>query len=279
MRLYFRLRVKLSMQKYTRTTFSIILVIIMTILFHYLGWLVTIETSIMKIIQPGSSALYSWSIESDGEIESFKSVSELEDAYGKLKNDYVNQLVDRARLMVLEEENISLREQLSFFSNRSFDYTGATVVGKNVDPIGSTIIIDKGMEDNVRDGNAVILDEGIFLGKIAESQEGNSVVRLINDSQSRIAATVLNSDKSIGIVEGGFGLSVRMSFIPQHEEINIGDIIVTSGLEDLLPYGLLIGTVESVEKEAYEPFQRAIIVPPKSLEKIRIVSVLTNVDL
>ncbi len=251
----------------------------MTILFHYLGWLVTIETSIMKIIQPGSSALYSWSIESDGEIESFKSVSELEDAYGKLKNDYVNQLVDRARLMVLEEENISLREQLSFFSNRSFDYTGATVVGKNVDPIGSTIIIDKGMEDNVRDGNAVILDEGIFLGKIAESQEGNSVVRLINDSQSRIAATVLNSDKSIGIVEGGFGLSVRMSFIPQHEEINIGDIIVTSGLEDLLPYGLLIGTVESVEKEAYEPFQRAIIVPPKSLEKIRIVSVLTNVDL
>jgi len=51
---------------------------------------------------------------------------------------------------------------------------------------------------------------------------------------------------------------------------------VTSGLEKGIPQGLLIGTVEAIEKEAYQPFQKAILNPLANLDKITLVSVLIN---
>jgi rod shape-determining protein MreC len=65
-----------------------------------------------------------------------------------------------------------------------------------------------------------------------------------------------------------------MTFIPQNETITPGDVIVTSGLEPLIPRGLTIGTIEAVEKEAYQPFQKAVLTPLASLNKLRVVSVL-----
>ena len=67
---------------------------------------------------------------------------------------------------------------------------------------------------------------------------------------------LLNQDRSIGIIEGGFGLTIRMTFIPQQEIVEIGNIIVTSGLEKNVPRGLVIGEVASVEKEPFEPFSK-----------------------
>ena len=88
----------------------------------------------------------------------------------------------------------------------------------------------------------------------------------------------MSRDRSIGIVEGGYEISIQMNFIPQNEELNVGDAIVTSGLEETIPRGLLIGRVEAVKKEAYEPFQQAVITPAAPLHALTVVTVLTRSD-
>lgn len=257
-----------------RTLIAIVIVVLITILTHYLGWLHPAERFVRRLIAPGSDALYSWSVTLDDQTELFHSVGDLERAYTMLKQTYLENKIDETRFALLEEENTSLRKGLDFVQKTGFKTLGADVIGKQIDPIGSTIILNRGTKDGIKDGMPVIVHDGILIGSIARAEEDMSIVRLITDNQSRVAATLMNKEKSIGLIEGGFGLSVRMTFVPQHELISVGDVVITSGLEKEMPYGLMIGVVESVEKEVYEPFQRAIITSPVNLQQLIVVSVL-----
>lgn len=181
--------------------------------------------------------------------------------------------VESTRLTQLELENNELRTQLHFLKNTAH-HVGATVIGRALDPIGTSIIIDRGEADGITLNRPVIVSNGYFIGKIARVDKYTSVVRLMSDYQSKTAATVDNRDKSLGVVEGGFGLTVRLNLIPQNEVIRPGDVVITSGLEPDVPRGLAIGTVEVVEKKPQEPFQQAIIKPSADLHALTVVSII-----
>ncbi|MBU0660706.1 rod shape-determining protein MreC [Patescibacteria group bacterium] len=263
-------------RKYVKTMLSVAVVIAIVIITHILGWLLPIEQFFRHIINPSSQTIYQWSITLNEETDQFDSVEELEDAYIKLKQTVIDNEVDQARILFLEQEHEEFERQLQFFRTSTYAHVGAMVIGKNIESLSNSIILNKGTADGVNQGNAVIVGDGILVGTVIRTDETTSIVRLINDSQSKIAAMTLNNDHSIGLIEGGYDISVRMNFIPQHEYIAIGDQIVTSGLEDNIPRGLYIGTIESIKKEAYKPFQEALVNPPVHLGKIAMVSILVG---
>jgi len=179
---------------------------------------------------------------------------------------------------MLKEENRLLRSSLNFFVSTTYNKVGAEVIGKNIDPTGSTVIINRGEVAGIKVGNAAVAENGVFVGKVARVEKNEAVVRLVNDNQSRVAATVNNAEKSIGIVEGGYGISIRLNFIPQNETVSVGDTVFTSGLEDSIPRGLPIGRIEVVEKEAYQPFQKAVMTPFVALDKIFTLNIITEIN-
>ncbi len=182
-------------------------------------------------------------------------------------------LPEDTKIRLLEDENAALREQL-FFLKDTARHVGAQVIGRDLDPLGTTIIIDQGAAAGITVNRPVIVGNGLFIGKVARVNETTAVVRLLSDFQSSVAATVANREKSLGVVEGGFGLTVRLNLIPQNELIKPGDAVITSGLEAGIPRGLMIGTVEVVEKKPQEPFQEAILNPTADLEALSVVSVI-----
>lgn len=196
-----------------------------------------------------------------------KRIQELEDALKQREAALVEQTI-------LVEENNALREKLLFTKRTGRIPLISYVVGKTIDNTGNTLIIDKGARDGVQEESAVIVGDGILVGKIAKVNPRTAIVRLINDPHSKIAATVLNADKSIGLVEGGFGISVKLTTVLQTEVLKEGDLIITSGLEETVPRGLLIGQITRVEKEDYRPFQEGIIQPADSLARLTLVGVL-----
>lgn len=242
-------------------------VILATIVLHYLEILKPIETIIRRPVTLGSGALYNLSA-------SFP--EHLSDSPAAAREHSEKLQHTLAEIQLLADENRELREQLRFFSKKKFRYVGAEVIGRNIEPVGNSIVINRGAESGVAEGQAVIASEGVIVGKIARTEPDIAIVRLLNDHQSKLAATLLNGDRSLGIVEGGYGLSVRMSFIPQNETVRVGETVVTSGLESDIPRGLLIGTIEAVEKEAYQPFQRAVLKPIRPFEKLSLVSVIVG---
>lgn len=254
---------------------SIVCIILIVIGMHALGWLRPLESSLRGILFPGVTFLYQQTTRLENG-ETFSSLDELKQAYQSLKEINTQQLVDQARLRELEQQNEQLRAQLHFLTSTPYTAVGADVIGKNIDPVGSALIINRGTKDGVDLGDPAVAYEGILIGKISEIYETYAILELLIDNRSKIAATIFNKERSIGLVEGGYGLSIRMNLIPQNEEVHVGDVVVTSGLEPSVPRGLIIGTVETVEKEAFQPFQRALITSPIALDRVSTVSILTQ---
>lgn len=259
-----------------KTLLAVTLIVLLTIISHYLGWLKPLESFFRYLINPGSKAMYALSIKINNEAQEFATPDELLAAYQKIKSEWLKNKINEVELETLRQENENLRQQLNFLKPKNYNSIGVEVIGRNIDPTESTIIVNRGGKDGIKINYPVVVGEGILIGKVVRAEEQFSVIRLLDDNQSKVAATVVNYDKSLGLVEGGYGISVQMNFIPQNETINIGAVIVTSGLEEVVPRGLLIGTVEAVEKEAYQPFQKSVIKPFANLDKITLASVLIS---
>ncbi|PIR04133.1 MAG: rod shape-determining protein MreC [Candidatus Magasanikbacteria bacterium CG11_big_fil_rev_8_21_14_0_20_39_34] len=251
-------------------------IILVTISLHYFGVLNFFENGIRRIINPVSTELYSVSMQINDNTVNFESIEDLQSAYKDLLTRQQDYDLINTQLGLLKNENEQLKQQLNFLQKTDYKYKSAQVIGLNVEPVGNTMLINLGRNQGIEVGQPVIAGGGYLIGKIARVEDNQSVLRLIYDNQSAIAATVLNTEKSMGVVEGGFGLSVRMNLIPQNEVISVGDSVITSGLEDQIPRGLIIGNIQATEKEPYKPFQRAILTPYPQIGNVHIVSVIIS---
>lgn len=250
---------------------------VLVISFHYFGWLNFIEQSVKALIIPISTKITHWRVSSQDFFSSyFSNKDTLADSYNKcLAKNQGSEIAD-VKIKDLEQENNELRKQLGFFHRRNFTHVTANVVGLNSDNVEKMIIINAGERDGLKEDQPVIVGDGVIIGTIAKVEKDISMVRLINDNQSKVAATLLNKDGSLGVVEGGYGLSIKMNFIPRNEVVLVGDKVITSGLEENIPRGLLVGEVAVAENEAYQPFQQAVLTPAVDLSKLFIVSVLIS---
>lgn len=260
--------------KKSTTFLFIVLIILLFIFLHNINFFSFLEKPIKKLGFLNTSFFYK------------KNNSQELDDLKKMDKDY---LIEKISLLnqeikenenykikneILSAENEELKKQLNFFEKNNYKSVGAEVIGRAVDPLGTTLIVNRGESDNLKIDNPVIIGDGVLVGKIISVSEEESIVRLINDNNSKIGATILNKDNSLGLVEGGYGLGVKMDYIPQNEVVNIGDVVVTSGLSEGIPQGLIIGKIEVVEKQAHQPFQQAILKTSADLSCINVVSVI-----
>jgi rod shape-determining protein MreC len=155
------------------------------------------------------------------------------------------ELADYARL---EEENAQLRRALQLRDEVKEDLLSAEVFGVDQSPFFRVvkINIDRGSEF-VRAGMAVIASEGV-VGRIDRTYDDRSEVLLITDPKSKIAVEVARTHCP-GILEGFTEDSCRVRLIGCDDESVEGDLIQTSGVDDLFPKGRPVGMVTSVERK------------------------------
>jgi len=163
----------------------------------------------------------------------------------------------------LQIENEQFRNFFNFFETNNYNYLLADVVWENsllnFSSTNQNLVINKGEKDGLYPGLAVLSDSGVLVGKIVETEENYSQVCLSNNSFCRLAVSLNNEEKSSGLAEGNLGLSVKINFIPQNEEVNIGNIVFSSGLEKNIPKGLYLGEVVNVEKKENDIWQDIVV--------------------
>jgi rod shape-determining protein MreC len=260
------------MKNKRKVFFGITVVIVAFVFLHYIGWLNPAESFIKSLFNPLVSKIYSISADTVG--PEFKTQAEWEAGYKEMQLVLEKLQSGQATCSLLKDEVSQLKQQLDFLKENNYRSVGAHVIGRNIDPLGSALLIDRGAEDGLEMNQPAIVGAGLLIGIVAEVDKNTAIVRLINDGESKVAVTLMNKDRSIGLVEGGFGISVRMNMIPQNEPLAIDDLVITSGLTPAIPRGLIVGTVEAIERESYQPFQKAIIKPSAALDKITDVSVI-----
>jgi rod shape-determining protein MreC len=274
--------VKLNIKKYI-----ILAAVIMLLIFlHYTRLLNPVESFLSKAFRPVLSVFYSLGANLNKtyleQTEKQDLASELEQAKNK-----INQLTtENVKLRFLEEENSILRKHLNFLNKDNRRYLIANIISRG-ELAGSneegnqSVMVDKGSVDGLYAGLAVVSStavgtssQGVIVGKIANVKEHISEIYLVTDKNIKLAAAILGESKTSGVASGDLGLTIKMDFIPQTENIKPGDIVATSGLEQSVPKGLVIGRVTKINKENNEVWQSATIEPMVDLDNLSVVSIL-----
>lgn len=174
------------------------------------------------------------------------------------------------------EELAELREMLELRGILGHDTVAAEVTAGSVSNFDPYVLeIDKGTGDGVQDGMPVIVDGGM-VGRVEDALRGSARVRLITDPDVNIGVLVVGTDE-IGIVAGtGEDAPLRVTdSIPVGADVEVGDILVTSGL-DRSPYpeGLTIGLVTAVEIDEAGLEKELVVEPTARLDRLDFVTVV-----
>jgi rod shape-determining protein MreC len=169
--------------------------------------------------------------------------------------------IENAKLKTLVAENEALKSALDYYDRKQDELVLARVIFETDGDILNGLVIDRGLEDGLSEGMPVLVGDGVITGKVFEVRKRSSTVMLLSDTRSRLAVSVQNGVDTVGVLEGDRGLSMHINLIPQTEMIKVGDTVVTSGLEAGVTRGLLVGTVERVDRSDENPFQSAVVTP------------------
>jgi rod shape-determining protein MreC len=259
-----------------RKKYKIFLAVVLLLIFlNIIGFSAWGQRILVNIINPISKSTREISSDLGGGRESR---SDLLNKFTSLEEGLQKNEVDMAKLYSLEEENERLREYLSFFNESKLGYVLANVVWQenflNLSHYNQNIVIDRGSQDGLREGLAVINHTGVIVGKIIEVNSKTSRVCLINNNFCRLAVSLSNSSRSIGLAEGDLGLSIKVNFVSQNESVSEGDRIITSGLEADIPKGLAVGKVNYVNQEVNDIWQDINAEALFDIDSLNIVSVI-----
>ncbi len=223
-------------------------------------------------------------------LSSYSIVNRLSDSWSVLtKKDIficdIGKIGDTKKIILDEKnkaltaENIELREMVNFLSDNGYlhseedNFITTNIIGR--DPVDISIfIVDVGVSSGIMVGMPVVVGGGVIVGKIIDTHDDFSHFIPITDDRIELSASINKEDKISGFISGSYSLSVKMSLIPIDKVINIGDTIVTSGMDKYIPPGLIIGSVSRVIRNDNDIFASAEILVSSSIDSVTMVTVL-----
>ena len=193
-------------------------------------------------------------------------------------------LIDENRKLVntilnlreLEQDNVRLRDLLQFKETYKVDTVLARIIAKDVSAEFRTLRINRGSSSGIEPNMAVINAEGV-VGRILRVSEDTSDVVSILDPLSAIDSYILRS-RVRGIVEGLTETLCQLKFALRVDDIQPGDILLSSGLGGNFPKGVPVGTVIKVTRKSYGITQKVEVKPSVDFAKVEEVLVVTHAD-
>jgi rod shape-determining protein MreC len=179
-----------------------------------------------------------------------------------------NSLAAVQQLEALHQENLRLRALLDATSGRSFEFRFAEMVQVNLDPFSHRVVIDRGKQDDVFIGQAVLDGAGV-MGQVVDVHTHMSNVLLISDPDHALPVQIART--GLRTVAYGTGETARLSLpnVPLQADVRVGDLLVTSGLGDRFPPGFPVAEVSLINRNAGGTFSEVDAHPLASLDRGR----------
>ncbi len=159
-------------------------------------------------------------------------------------------------------------------ANPENEYVSAAVIGVDTSPFLSYVIINRGSDDGLRRGMPVVTYQGL-VGRIASVLPNAARVQLITDSSSRINVQLQKSGAAASL-NGSLTGDLSLQSIPPDAKVEVGDVIITSGLGGDYPPDLIVGQVSGVRRRLAELFQTASVQPVVDFAALKVVLVIKN---
>jgi rod shape-determining protein MreC len=164
------------------------------------------------------------------------------------------------QLKALAAENAQLRALIAARDRLPVKALAAEVLYTARDPFSRKVIIDKGVQDGVRAGQAVVDDRGV-VGQVTRIYPWHSEVTLITDKGQFVPVQNLRNGLRAVLAGTGSDGALELRFIPLNADFQNDDALVTSGIDGIYPPGLPVARVSHVERNAAQLFARITCAP------------------
>ncbi len=181
----------------------------------------------------------------------------------------------RQKYESLLQENIRMRKLLGSSSSRDEKIQIAEVVSVDLGRGSMKLLINKGLSDGVRVGDAVVDDSGV-LGQIVRAGGQTSLVLLVTDKDHAIPIQVRRN--GLRAIAGGTGSldHLVLENLPISSDVSVGDIVETSGLAGLFPDGYPVGRIVDINDEQSSVFASVRVSPLAKISQSKYLLILNK---
>lgn len=261
----------------TENKFIISLLIILAILFlHYTTLLRPIERGVSILLSPFSNLTYNISSNITARLEKNRTQQELEKNNAELQKKITSLEQKILELKIFIEENNMITSQTTYLQERGFNFINAKIISHSSSPNPNLLLINQGASAGIKEGMAVVIEDGLVVGKILEAQLDTALILLLIDESCSISASLAGHSDIIGLASGQLNLSISLKDILKNSPLESGDLIMTSGFNDHIPAGLLIGEVDQITNNNDGLFKTANLNTSVNFKNLKIVSVVLD---
>jgi rod shape-determining protein MreC len=209
----------------------------------------------------------------------FKDVDAVKTENERLKAEVTELRAKNRELEGLESKNEELRQALNL-KEQFGDYTvhGANIIAIDPDNWFNVFKIDIGSREGILADSPVLTSGKGLVGRVLSTDLTSSKVLTIIDEESAVSGWISKSGGGHAIVRGDLALKekglCKMDYIPLEVDVEVGDVIETSGLGGIYPKGIVIGEVIEVRKTNSDMDRYAIIQPAADFKRLEEVYIL-----
>lgn len=189
----------------------------------------------------------------------------------------------KAKNLELADEVDKLSKMLELNQTLSKDsYLNATVINRNLGYWYNTVTIDKGSKNGVEVDMPVVVSEGL-IGKVSKVTNFNSTVKLLtsDDVNNKISVKIDVDGKNVYGLLSGYNKETGnfiVEGIADNTEIKKDSFVMTTGMGDIFPSGILVGKVASITTDNFDLAKTVEVKSDVNFDDIRYVTILKRID-
>jgi rod shape-determining protein MreC len=224
------------------------------------GWLDTARYGLQAAVYPLQLAVNSPSAAWRWLQESFSTRETLQKEVDALRNRLRDQQLITMRQAALQTENATLRGLNGMLPEVIEKRLVGEVINVETSTLRQRLLVNRGGNSGVFRSQTVITGDGV-IGQVFRIGPFSSEIILITDAEHALPVQVLRSGVRTIALGTGRSTSLELPYVPQNYDVKVGDVLVTSGLGQVFPYGLPVARVTRVERDPAQPLAQIHAVP------------------
>lgn len=179
------------------------------------------------------------------------------------------------QLQILQTENTQLRKLFDVTEHADFPMQMAEIIYVERDIFRRKVFIDKGSQKNVASGQ-VVMDETGVIGQVTRVFPWLSEVTLITDKDHAVPIQVLRTGLRAVVFGSGDISNLSLRYMPISSDLQVDDVLVTSGIDGTYPPGLPVARVTQIERDPAYPFAKITCAPLAGVDQQRQLMIISG---
>src|SRR4029079_3599451 len=196
----------------------------------------------------------------------FGSLHSLNEENAALKRLLVERAAAAQGYETAQQENARLRTLIDIGTRYMAGATAVEVLYASRDPFAQRLYVSKGVDSEIHPGEAVIDADGV-VGHVTRVFPSMAEVTLVTDKDHAVPVKIQRSGVRSVLYGSGAGRAPELRFMSPSTDIQVGDILVTSGLDGTYPPGLAVARVATLDRETGLMFARITCTPLAGVDR------------